>query len=220
MLFKNITKAICGNYHLQRNIENQSAISIIDFAATYFPPLESQSVLTLLSSGTKRLDLLEPKPTKPDGFIYLKPTFDKVAIVPIMAFKYNIDDTRDIAAASIGLALLLRDGNTGNPKAIGYRYESGDGKHNYCHIQHIRYFNDDYQLPTEGWIPDSSPTIPIDAGGPVGLLLCVLGSLYGTKYVDQLAGKVDLRRVRHSIEHMRSRSCFHQNLPRMADPNV
>ena len=177
---------------------------IIERSATSYPPLDKQSVDTLLIAGRKSFDSLVEGPAH---FIYLKPIMDHSWLVPIMAFQYHIED--DTVEASIRLALMMEVG--GLIKAIGYRYETGKGKHDYCHVQHIREFDTSRTIPTEKWIPERSPAIPVDAGGPVGLLICVLGSLYGLEYVTQLKNKVDLQKVKLSIKQMRQRSCFHSN---------
>lgn len=202
-LFKQITLAICGDYHRGRNVKDQSR-RIIEQSAVTYPPLDKQNVNTLLIAGRKSFDSLVKGPAH---FIYLKPIMDHSWLVPIMAFKYHIED--DTVEASIRLTLMMEV--DGLLKAIGYRYETGKGKHDYCHVQHIREFDTSRPIPTEKWIPEGSPAIPVDAGGPVGLLICVLGSLYGLEYVTQLTGQVDLQKVKLSIEQMRRRSCFHHN---------
>ncbi len=205
-LFKQITLAVCGDYHKGRNVKDQSR-RIVDQSARTYPPLDKNSVNTLLIAGRKSFDSLVEGPAH---FIYLKPIMDHSWLVPIMAFKYCHHVEDDTVEASISLALMMEFGT--RLKAIGYRYETGKRKHDYCHVQHIRKFDTSRTIPTEEWIPERSPAIPVDAGGPVGLLICVLGSLYGLEYVTQLTNSnVDLQKVKLSIEQMRQRSCFHSN---------
>ena len=208
-IFKEIVgNVVSGDYHIPRNVENrlnnqvpEEFIRIVEKAVPTFSPLVKSEAQTLLS-GPAAKDVDSLRDDRVQGkFIYLEPILDKNCMVPIMTFRWSMSESS--MKVSIRIALLLEHDN--NMKAMGYRFESGEGKHSYCHMQHIRKFDDSRKLSTEVWIPDESPAIPIEAGGPVGVILCAFGSLYGTKhtYTRLKEADVDITRIKRSIHKMK-----------------
>ncbi len=65
---------------------------------------------------------------------------------------------------------------------LGYRFESPDigGEHAFFHLQQIiELGNGTHALPTPQWIPQYKLAVPLDVKSDVGLLLCMLASIYG-----------------------------------------
>ena len=72
--------------------------------------------------------------------------------------------------------------------------EDGSGKHDFCHAQLCRKINRQGKEVTPFWMLESDPAIPLDAENQIGLVLCMLTSIYGRQCVlrkfDGTAGKV------------------------------
>lgn len=113
-------------------------------------------------------------------YVFLKPP-ERETVLPIIGI-----DAMDWRHFQVCLALFLRDENS-NVHAIGMRFETahGDGgAHDFCHPQFVKSFrNNQPDLPTPPWIPETQPSIPIDAEDNIGMILCVLVSIYGGKEV-------------------------------------
>lgn len=191
-LFKQIIQLECGDHHLPKHLK-RIPLRIVNFSAQHFPPLDRPRLKSIFGRGGVVLNLL----AEPDErFIYLKPILENIWLVPVMTFKYDISQYP--VKMSIRVALFLEYGD--GIKSIGYRFETGDGKHAYCHVQHITEFDSRHILQTEAWIPQKFPAFPLEAGGIVGLLLCLLGSLYGKDHISELNKMgVDLKKISHCI---------------------
>jgi len=140
------------------------------------------------SSFTTDKELEDSLPTEqrlnvafpPRRFLYLKPV-SRGPIQPVLRLK--CDFGRSIPEVRLRLGLFLR--HAGVLKAIGYRYESPEGsgtKHHYYHVQMIRDLGMSAPFPPDEclkWVPDGTPTFPLDVDSPVKLVLGLLISLYG-----------------------------------------
>jgi hypothetical protein len=123
-------------------------------------------------------------------FLYLRPIQSGTPTIPVVSLK--ADFTRSLPQVRIRLALFLLN-DKGEIRSQGYRYETpegpGYGRHDYYHVQPIRVLYRDrpgFQLPTPAWFLDSHPAWPVDAQGPVCLLLSLLISLYGLDFRNEL----------------------------------
>lgn len=109
-------------------------------------------------------------------YIFLKPP-EGEAVLPVIGI-----DALDWRHFQVCLALFLLDASS-DIHAIGMRFETAHGNggaHDFCHAQFVRSFrNNQPDLPTPPWIPVTQPSIPIDAEDNIGLILCVLVSIYG-----------------------------------------
>ena len=80
----------------------------------------------------------------------------------------------------------------------GYPSRGGPGAHDFCHAQLCKYIDDNICATTPKWLPDSQPSIPLDANGQIGLVLCMLISLYGGAHVfDKLSESGDKALIGH-----------------------
>lgn len=112
------------------------------------------------------------------GFAFMTPPSFPL-VVPVLTMEYR---TSVPSKLGLRLALFLLDTGTGEVVSIGYRFESPDpgGENPFYHLQHIQELgNGDFRIPTPRWIPESSPAVPVEAHTEVGLILCLLASLYG-----------------------------------------
>ena len=73
-------------------------------------------------------------------------------------------------------------------KSLAMRFETDEGEHqsdgeigshDFCHAQLCRAITRRIPALTPSWLPDSQPSIPLDAEDQVSLVLCMLTSLYG-----------------------------------------
>lgn len=137
--------------------------------------------------------LLEKSLPKDDGleggfrnfYLYLRPIEHGTIMIPILNLKYDFGCS--IPRIRIYLGLFQRHEN--HIKGIGYRFEtpegistSGSGRHHFYHLQMIRGFPQGgpfYPPELMSWLPDSEPTIPLDAENPIHLICCLLIGLYG-----------------------------------------
>jgi hypothetical protein len=89
------------------------------------------------------------------------------------------------------LFMPARNADDGPPAAIGLRFEmpeGADGLHSYFHTQLCRHFRGETALfpGCPEWLPDQHPAIPVDADGPLSLLIALLKSLYGNTLLRDL----------------------------------
>ena len=123
------------------------------------------------------------------AFIYLRPVRQMTNwIVPVLTLSFDFE--ADLHYMRLRLMLFTKDQRKNALQAIGFRFESpeseGDGLHNYYHAQIISLFDKDNALtapPCPEWLPVTQPAFALDATSPLGLLVCMLVSLYGPEYV-------------------------------------
>ena len=60
---------------------------------------------------------------------------------------------------------------------------SGSGAHDFCHAQLCSGIGKHLKEVTRLWVPESQPSIPLDTDNQIGLVLCMLTSLYGGRHV-------------------------------------
>jgi hypothetical protein len=143
-----------------------------------------------LTSNRGLLERLLPKDDELEGsfknyYLYLKPVEHGVTMIPVLNLIYDFGCSLPRVRIYLGLFQRHED----YIKGIGYRFEapegistSGSGRHHFYHLQMIRGFPfGGFFYPPEfmAWLPDSEPTIPLDAQNPIHLLCCLLISLYG-----------------------------------------
>lgn len=181
----------------QRWTRGQSHRKALDIFELLFPTYRpvGDNLEAKLAENEPTLDLLEE-----GNFIYLTPVEKQGWMVPVLSIMYNFSGSKPVVR--LRLALFLLDEND-TLKAIGYRFETPEsnvevgekspvvGDHDYYHAQLINGFDKTtqrWQLPCELWLPTSWPAFPLDAEDPVGLIVCLLVSLYGLNYISATLG--------------------------------
>ncbi len=138
------------------------------------------SKLTSVLNGSKDLSLKDQQ-----QFIFLEPIFDK-KILPFLTLQTS-DKWRHFRA----YVLLTMLDEHEKPKALAIRFETDEGEsqadgsigsHDFCHAQLCRSIGLK-QASTPNWLPETQPSFPLDAKDQVGLVLCMLTSLYGGRHV-------------------------------------
>ena len=185
-------------------------IAVLDILELFLAKTEGRDIdaavepflVQIATFGVKNLDMrgLRSVLNNPDGVamrdtnlcILLQAT-DREGIVPLLTF-YS---SRDWVNFSV-YALLMKRDTKHQFQAFAIRYETDEGgrdqiakgDHDFCHAQLCTSITDRLKSTTHDWIPESQPSFPLDACDEVGLVLCMLVSLYGSRSVAE--------RLRHS----------------------
>ena len=148
---------------------------------TYEPYLvDSRTLLGELNNG-KEVEMRDQH-----RFLFLKRIEGK-DILPLLTLQ-----TSDhwVHFRIYALLTMLDEDATLQSLAIRFETDEGDnqpgseiGSHDFCHAQLCNYINKHIKDVTPLWVPDSQLAIPIDANTQIGLVLCMLTSLYGGRYV-------------------------------------
>ena len=142
-------------------------------------------------------------------FLLLEPIVDKM-ILPLLTLKtsnrwvsfraYVLLTMLDQYEALQALAIRFET-DEGVPQANG-----GTGLHDFCHAQLCRYINDKTRATTQSWLPDSQPSLPLDADDQIGLVLCMLTSLYGSRHVVERLNTTGDKDLRQHLKKVRALS--------------
>ena len=80
-------------------------------------------------------------------------------------------------------------------QGVAFRYETdegdGNGKHDFCHAQICRSIKPGGNVVTPFWMLESDPAMPLDADNQMGLVLCMLTSIYGRRNVLKKFDRTD-----------------------------
>jgi hypothetical protein len=121
-------------------------------------------------------------------FLYLQPLGGARRVVPIMTMFCNLVGERP--EVRIRLGLFLQEGTESKRmRALGLRFETpeGDGRHNYFHAQFITEFSAGSPVhASPHWLPTREPAFLLDADSPLQLMICLLISLNGLGFLDEL----------------------------------
>ena len=121
-------------------------------------------------------------------FLHLEPIEkEEKDILPLV----TLQSSNDWIIFRIYALLTTLDENC-NLQSLAIRFETPEGgisggsnlgSHDFCHAQLCNNINRHVKNVTPQWVPDSQPSIPLDADSQVSLVLCMLTSLYGGKHV-------------------------------------
>jgi hypothetical protein len=136
-------------------------------------------------------------------FIFLEPVEKQGLVQPILSLNYNFN--RKIPELRLQLALFSLSND--QLAAIGLRFETpeGHGVHNYYHSQlvtSLRLQSGHQPLPCAQWLPTSYPALVIDATNVVSFLVCVVLSLYGRHYENELLACRFKEAIRAYVEEL------------------
>lgn len=173
----------------------------------YMPsPVDAYTLNGLLRNGAE-LGLRDQ-----GRFLFLQPIVDEM-ILPLLTL-HTSDDWVHFRAYVL---LTMLDESEGL-QALAIRFETNEGSsqangvigsHDFCHAQLCRYIGAK-RATTKDWLPESQPSFPLDASDQVGLVLCMLMSLYGGRYVvTQLTvtGDRHLRKHLNKVRALASKEC-------------
>ncbi len=154
--------------------------------------------------NNKEVDMMER-----NMFLYLEPTKSK-SILPLVTIQSSNKWCHFRIYAL--LTMLDRDSNL-QSLAIRYETDEGDGQigsatgaHDFCHAQLCRYITGKVPASTPAWLPESQPSFPLDAEDQIGLVVCMLTSIYGGAHVLRklsASGDRDLRKHMRKVRALR-----------------
>ena len=140
-------------------------------------------------------------------FLFLEPVPDK-AILPLLTLEtsnrwvnfraYVLLTMLDQCAALQALAIRFET-DEGIPQPTGKR-----GSHDFCHAQLCRSINSTTPATTPIWLPESQPSFPLDAEDHIGLVLCMLTTLYGGRHVIERINTSGDRALRQHLGKVRA----------------
>ncbi len=140
-------------------------------------------------------------------FLFLEPVPD-TTILPLVTLEtsnrwvnfraYVLLTMLDQCAALQALAIRFET-DEGVPQTTGKR-----GSHDFCHAQLCRYINDTTRATTPRWLPESQPSFPLDAEDQIGLVLCMLTTIYGGRHVVERINTTGDRALRRHLKKVRA----------------
>ena len=168
--------------------EDQSLTPLISEIGRVYRQIDSVDDAQLKAELNKKPDV---RLWNQQRYLWLEPANSK-RILPLLTLRGSQELLQFRLYA---LLVMLDDKSKLQSLAIRFETDEGDpdqgdgpGAHDFCHAQLCNYIDEDICATTPEWIPDSQPSIPLDADSQVGLVLCMLTSLYGGAYVfDKLS---------------------------------
>ena len=145
-----------------------------------------------------------------DNFHYLQLELTKdKKILPLV----TMHSTEEWVHFRIYTLLTTLDENL-DIQALSIRYETDegdaqrkmDGSHDFCHAQLCNSISHRICATTPKWLPESQPSIPLDANDQISLVLCMLTSLYGGKQVRRRINDSGIRNVGKYLNKVRALS--------------
>ena len=138
-------------------------------------------------------------------FLFLEPVVD-TTILPLLTL-----ETSDQWVHFRAYVLLTMLDQCATLQTLAIRFEtdegglqSGRGSHDFCHAQLCRGINGTALARTPDWIPESQPSFPLDAENQIGLVLCMLTSLYGGRHVFEKLNNTGDRELREHLKKVRA----------------
>lgn len=175
-----------------------------EISRTYRPSPVAAHNLEYLLTRSSDVDLKSQ-----DRFLFLEPVANNM--IPLLTLKTSDDWVH--FRAYVLLAMLDQDNEL---QALAIRFETDEGErqtngtigsHDFCHAQLCRSIGAK-RATTEDWLPESQPSFPLDARDQVGLVLCMLTSLYGGRHVvRQFPGDKHLRKHLDKVRALASNDC-------------
>ncbi len=139
-------------------------------------------------------------------FLFLEPVVDK-NILPLL----TLETSNQWVNFRAYVLLTMLDRCEGL-QALAIRFETDEGpqkngvigSHDFCHAQLCRYINDKTRATTPNWLPESQPSLPLDAEDQIGLVLCMLTALYGGRHVVERLNTAGDRDLRQHLKKVRA----------------
>jgi len=140
-------------------------------------------------------------------FLFLEPIVDE-GIVPLL----TIESSCRWVHFRLFVLLAIFD-ECSNLQTLAMRFETDEGGsesnrriglHDFCHAQLCKRINHNTPATTPHWIPESQPSIPLDAEDQVDLVLSMLISLYGGAYVFKKLNGIRDRRFDKYLDRLRA----------------
>lgn len=169
-----------------------------------YPQLEDRVLDSALPSGKNPRGSFQ----KTGRYLYLEPLQRGGRALPLLDVEHDFRGS----PPKLGLRLMLFLLSGGKLRSIGFRFESPGNSgttHGYWHVQLLSTLESPRRRRRPGpehpegaldlgalaWLPETQPALPLPTSSPVGLLLCLVISLYGPEIYGRLRQGVrfDLR---------------------------
>ena len=140
-------------------------------------------------------------------FLFLEPVVNK-GILPFL----TLQTSNEWVHFRAYVLLTLLD-ECGELQALAIRFETDEGvpqtngvigAHDFCHAQLCRSIDDGTPATTPNWLPESQPSFPLDADDQIGVVLCMLTSLYGGGHVIKRINTSGDKGLRKHLEKIRA----------------
>ena len=147
-------------------------------------PMREEELERLMpKSGAPKCDFEEAR----NQYFYLPPLERGSGFVALLFLRCNLESSDDdICFQVVFYRYLEKEKEDRRLQSYGFRFEGPHvdegGRHQFYHAQlmtSLRKGSKTEKLQCPRWIHEHIPAFPLTAAGPVSLLLCVLGSLYG-----------------------------------------
>ncbi len=153
-------------------------------------------------------------------FLFLEPIKDE-DILPFLTLQSS-DNWRQFRI----YALLALSDDKSKHQSLAIRFETPEGeyiedskrgKHDFFHAQLCKNIFDSSrivvaQATTPEWLPTSQPSFPLDADNQVSLVLCMLTSLYGGRYVLSKFPATGDKNIQEYIQKVRALRTCHKRV--------
>ena len=153
-------------------------------------------------------------------FLFLEPIKDE-DILPFLTLQSS-DNWREFRI----YALLALSDDKSKHQSLAIRFETPEGeyiedskrgKHDFFHAQLCKKIFDSSrivvaQATTPEWLPTSQPSFPLDADNQVSLVLCMLTSLYGGRYVLSKFPATGDKNIQEYIQKVRALRTCHKRV--------
>jgi hypothetical protein len=144
-------------------------------------------------------------------FVHLEAINKDGWMLPILSIRWDLAASPVEYRIRVALFMLSQTGAEQGVQAFAFRVETSEGAnspHCYPHAQLIRNWeigSARFQIPGPQWVPESFPAWPLDSSqvSPMGLLVSVLVTLYGRRFIDWLAAAPFRGQLTPYLEGMR-----------------
>lgn len=155
---------------------NEEALSTFSWLRGPWRPI-GESEIDALFADSRELKADFPK----RAVLYLPPLQREREFLPVLSLCCDLSDAKTDFKVRV---MLVRGFQGLKPYGVGFRLETphGEGRHDYYHAQPVRDLGWPPAVECPSWFPVKEPSFPLLARSPVGLMLCLLLSLYGLKY--------------------------------------
>lgn len=125
--------------------------------------------------------------------LILPPIRKEGGCVPLLTMTWNVTGQRAQMTLHITLARAIK----GDLKYFPMRFETGEGRHRFCHAQ----LGNRFRPTVPDWLPEKQPSFPLPAKCSVTLLLAALIALYG---VDEVMRVVSAHQIHQKENYLRA----------------
>lgn len=200
-LFRTLYQIQEKRWFRQARTINKDALTAYNMLAYKWYPLSDRETDELFADPeTVHIDFAELR-----RVLYLPPLERDARFVPVLSLTCNLDETTTEISSQVMLVSLLEDEEQQSRLCgVGFRLESGAGRHDFYHAQLIRDLPGGPPIACPTWLPDTQPSFPLLANCPVTLILSLLLSLYGIEWCRAFVADHDIFQLKSYLRDLDS----------------